>query len=116
MLRTTSKQVKEQLKEHVLNRFTPESYGNNDTSINNLNDQLSALSHLPSAYAQGFYMAEGGTWLVYDYDKREFLESILEQSTEESSKYDDFKVHQTYCHLLARTVAELAHNPVKQGA
>lgn len=71
----------------------------------NLKDQLTALSHLPTAYAQGKYMAEGGTFLVYTQDMADFLNSL--GINPDNKEYPDNKVFEQYCHLIGRQVAEL---------
>ena len=100
MLRTTSKQVKQQLNDHILSYFAPDMYGNDDTALNNLKDQLKSFDYMPTDYAKGLYMANGGTFLVYYREQRDFLGELLEETEHE-------REHKTYCHLIARQIAEL---------
>lgn len=111
MLRTTNKQVKEKLNAHILSYFDQDHYGSDNpdaTPLMNLKEQLHALSHLPTAYAAGRYMAEGGTFLVYYAEQRDFLGELLEcNEFEWNDKYSNDQVFKTYCHLIGRQVAEL---------
>lgn len=111
MLRTTNKTVKAKLNDHILSYFDQDHYGSdnpNATPLDNLKEQLRALSHLPSAYAQGKYLAEGGTFLVYYAEQRDFLGELLEANDFEwHDKYSNDQVYNTYCHLIARQVANL---------
>ena len=107
MLKTNSKQVKEALKAHVLEHFTKDYGWDSDDTIANLKDQMKAFDYLPTAYAGGVEMAQGGTFLVYYGEQREFLENLLEQTEDESNKYSNDKVFKTYVHLVARQIAEL---------
>lgn len=111
MLRTTNKSVKTALTAHVLANFLPINYGSDPETtdaLGNLREQIDAMQHgTRSIYATALDYVEGGSFLVYYGDAREFLKLILEQSDEESQRFSDEKVWRLYCHLIARTMAQL---------
>ena len=111
MLRTTAKPVKTALVGHVLENFLPENYGSDPETtdaLGNLREQIDAMRYGDrSIYQTALDYVEGGSFLVYYDDAREFLKTILEQSDEESQRYSDEKVWRLYCHLVARTMANL---------
>ena len=111
MLRTTNKTVKTALVEHVLENFSPENYGSDPETtdaLGNLREQIDAMRYgTRSLYQTALDYAEGGSLLVYYDDVRDFLKLILEQTDEESQRYSDGKVWRLYCHLIARTIANL---------
>lgn len=115
MLRTTTKQVKTKLAEHVLSYFDQDHYGSDNpdaTPMDNLREQLAVFDYMPTAYAAGLYMAEGGSFLIYYREQRDFLGDLLEETEfEREHKYSDDQVFKTYCHLVARTIAELVKEP-----
>lgn len=110
-LRTTNKTVKTALKAHVLANFLPVNYGSDPETtdaLGNLRDQIDAMQHSGrSIYQTALDYVVGGSLLVYYDDARDFLRMILEQTEEESQRYSDEKVWRLYCHLIARTMANL---------
>lgn len=104
-MKSTTKQVKQLINEHILEEFTPDNYGGGDSAIENLKDQLSVFDYMPTDYAKGVYMAQGGTFLVYTKDMEKFLNSL--GINPDNKKYSDNKVFEQYCHLIGRQVAEL---------
>jgi hypothetical protein len=74
-------------------------------AIDNLRDQMKSFDYMPTAYAGGKYMAEGGTFLVYYKDQRDFLNGL--GINEDGKEFSDNKVFEQYCHLIGRQVAEL---------
>jgi hypothetical protein len=108
MLRTTSKQVKQKLNDHILSHFTKDYGWNSDNAIDNLKQQVKAMSYGDFAYQNGLEMAQGGTFLIYYREQRDFLGDLLEETEfEREHKYSDDQVFKTYCHLIARQIAEL---------
>lgn len=111
MLRTTNKTVKTALTAHVLENFLPENYSSDSETtdaLGNLREQIDAMRHEGrSVYRTTLDYVEGGSLLVYYGDCRDFLQMILEQTAEESARYSDEKVWRLYCHLIARTMANL---------
>jgi hypothetical protein len=107
-MRSTTTEVKNKINAHILSYFEQEDYQNKDanaTSLDNLKDQMKAFDHMPTAYAGGKYMAEGGTFLIYNQDISEFLNDL--GINPEGKEYPDHKVFEQYCHLIGRQVAEL---------
>jgi len=108
MLRTTNPQVKAKLVEHVLSYFTKDYGWDSDDTMANLKEQMKAFNWLPTDYAGGKYMAEGGTFLIYYREQRDFLGDLLEENEfEREHKYSDNQVFATYCHLVGRTVSDI---------
>lgn len=119
MLRTTNKTVKTALTAHVLANFLPVNYGSDPKTtdaLGNLREQMrSIMTGTPDAmrynnrsiYQTALDYVEGGSMLVYYGDCRDFLKMILEQTDDESNRYSDEKVWRLYCHLVARTMANL---------
>ena len=108
MLRTTNPQVKAKLVEHVLSYFTKDYGWDSDDKMANLKTQMQVFEYLPNDYAAGKYMAEGGTFLIYYREQRDFLGDLLEENEfEREHKYSDNQVFNTYCHLIGRTVADI---------
>lgn len=108
MLRTTNKVVIRRLEAHVLDNFWPKNYGGGTVGLQNLKDQLDAMQYGDrSIYQTAIDYAEGGSYLIYYGDCRQFLQKTLEQTPEEASRFSDDKVWKLYCHLVARTMAQL---------
>ena len=110
-LRTTNKLVKTALTAHVLANFLPINYGSDPETtdaLGNLRDQINYMRYGDrSVYQTALDYAEGGGFLIYYGDVRDFLKLILEQTDEEAQRYSDDKVWRLYCHLIARTMAQL---------
>lgn len=111
MLRTTNKTVKTALVGHVMANFLPINYGSDPETtdaLGNLREQIDAMRHEGrSVYQTALDYVEGGSLLVYYGDCRDFLQMILEQTDEEAARFSDEKVWRLYCHLIARTMANL---------
>lgn len=107
-MKSTTNEVKAKINAHILSYFDQDHYGSdnpNATALDNLKDQMKAFDYMPTAYAGGKYMAEGGTFLIYYEEQREFLNSL--GINPEHKQYSDNKVFEQYCHLVGRQVAEL---------
>lgn len=108
MLRTNSKQVIRQLEQDVLDNFWPKNYGGGTVGLQNLVDQIDAMRYNDrTIYQTALDYVEGGGYLVYYYDCRAYLQKLLKQSGDQAAVYSDEKVWKTYCHLMARTIAQL---------
>jgi hypothetical protein len=104
-MKSTAKEVKDKINEHILSYFHKD-YGFMDADpIVNLKAQLGVLGYLPTDYAKGKYLAEGGTFLIYYEEQRNFLNGL--GINPENKEYPDHKVFEQYCHLIGRQVAEL---------
>ena len=114
-MRTTNKLVIEKLQNHVLDNFTPENYGGGVDIMQNLIDQIDLMrkNNMDSIYNNLYKTAldyvEGGSLLVYYYDVQKFLKDLLHSDRE----YSDDKAWKLYCHLCARTIANLYSKGVK---
>lgn len=115
MLRTNNKSVIEQLRIHVLENFAETASYERDngnstaTPLSCLVEQIDYM-RLPgeSTYKTGLHYVNGGSMLVYYREQRDFLGELLQQNEfEREHKYSDDQVFKTYCHLVARTIAQL---------
>lgn len=103
-MKSNTNAVKAKINQHILNCYSNEFA---DDGLENLKADVQALSHLPTDYARGKYMAEGGNFLIYYQEQREFLNGLgINPSGKE---YPDHKVFEQYCHLIGRQVAELVN-------
>lgn len=111
MLRTTNKQVKQKINEHILSYFGEDMGWDSSDRLANLKQQLKSFDYMPTDYAKGQYMAEGGTFLVYYREQRDFLGDLLEETEfQREHKYSDDQVFKTYCHLIGRQIAEMVRD------
>lgn len=101
-MKSTTTSVKQAINNHILDCYSNEFA---DDGLSNLKVDMQGLSHLPTDYARGKYMAEGGNFLIYYAEQREFLNSL--GINPEHKKYSDSKVFEQYCHLIGRQIAEL---------
>lgn len=107
-MKSNTTQVKQLINEHILSYFDQDHYGSDNpdaTPIDNLREQMKAFDYMPTAYAAGKYMAEGGTFLIYYQEQRDFLNGL--GINPDGKEYPDHKVFEQYCHLIGRQVAEL---------
>ena len=67
-MKSTTKQVKQLINEHILSYFDEDHYSSNNpeaTALDNLKEQMRVFDYMPTTYAAGKYMAEGGAFLIY---------------------------------------------------
>lgn len=115
MLRTTNKIVRERLTAHVLDNFWPDNYGSGTVGLQNLKDQLDHMNYNNRPiYQVALDYVEGGSYLCYYHDVRDFLRELLDETEEEADRYSDDKAWKLYCHLIARTMANLYQDRVKE--
>lgn len=90
-IRTNCKAVKEAIRAHILEYYSPEE----------LKNQVNALSYIRGCnYHKVFHMVESGCFLIYSYQISEFLNSLgINPDNKEYDPADSFKL---YCHLIAR--------------
>ena len=105
-MQTTTKQVKQELRDHVLDYFTKDYGWDEPDTLENLKEQLESFSYMPTDYAKGEYMAQGGSFLIYYDEQREFIEQLLGQE-DTKDIYTDQQVFDKYVHLVARTIQDL---------
>lgn len=107
MLRTTNKQVVDYLKDHVLENFAIDNGYDNPDRVANLRHQIDSMRYNNrSIYQTALDYVEGGGYLVYYYDVQKQLKDWLEHSNGDP-EYSDEKAWRLYCHLIARTMAQL---------
>lgn len=107
-MRSTATSVKQQINDHILDYFTEDMGWPTDDRLRNLKTQVwvfEGYASLPTDYKKGYYMAEGGTFLVYTADMADFLNSL--GINPDGKEYPDHKVFEQYCHLIGRQIAEL---------
>ena len=114
MLRTTNKKVKEELGFHVLEYFEEtanyeKANGNpKATALSCLVEQIDAMRYGGrTIYQTALDWVEGGSALIYYGEQRDFLRELLEETEEEAERFSDNQVFKKYCHLVARTMANL---------
>lgn len=114
MLRTTNKEVMQQLRIDVLEYFAEAAEyerdnGNpNATPLSCLVSQIDYMRHgNRSIYQTALDWVEGGSALVYYDEQREYLKQLLQESESEALQFSNDKVFKLYCHLIARTMAQL---------
>lgn len=104
-MKSTTNEVKWKINKHIYSFFGQDQGWESDDRLVNLKKQLKSFDYMPTNYAKGKYMAEGGTFLIYTADMVEFLNSL--GINPEGKEYPDHKVFEQYCHLIGRQVAEL---------
>ena len=104
-MKSTTTSVKTKINEHILSYFDRDAGWSSDDRLANLKEQLKSFDYMPTDYAKGVYMAEGGTFLIYYIDQEEFLNSL--GINPDNKQFSDHKVFEQYCHLIGRQVAEL---------
>lgn len=90
------KEVSENIQAHILEYYdSPEDFI----------EQMDALSHLPTNWKRGEYLAEGGSYLIYNGDMSDFLDSL--KINPKGKKFDEDKAFQMYKSLIGRESAKL---------
>lgn len=89
---TNRKEVKEAVRNHIFEYFTPEE----------LLSQVNAIKchQYPTNYHCVKYMVEGGSFLIYNNEVVSFLNSL--GINPDNKEYDTVKSWKLYCHLIAR--------------
>lgn len=104
-MKSNTNQVKAKINEHILSYFDKDAGWDSDDRLANLKEQMKSFDYMPTAYAGGKYMAEGGTFLIYTQDMADFLNGL--GINPDGKEYPDHKVFEQYCHLIGRQIAEL---------
>lgn len=107
MLRSNTNEVKQRMQDHVLSYFDEGHGWDLHTPKGALKEQLKSFDYMPTDYAKGLYMVQGGSFLIYYYDQREFLKNLLDQTEEQANKYSNAQVFAKYSHLVAKTIQDL---------
>jgi len=104
-MKVNNKIVKDNINNHILSYFTADAGWNDDDTLSNLKLQLKSFDYMPTDYAKGAYMVDGGTFLIYHDDVKEFLNGL--GINPEGEEYVVAKSWELYKHLIGRQVAEL---------
>lgn len=104
-MRTTTKEVTEQLKEHILEHFGIDYGWDNNDYVENLKYQLRSFDYLPTTYDAGVELVQGGTFLIYYNDVNKFLNDL--GINPDKKEYTDKENWELYKHLIARTISSL---------
>lgn len=102
-MKTNCKAVKDAIRSHIQEYYTPEELKNQADSIRR-ND----ARFYPTYYHAVKHMAEGGCFLVYYGDVIDFLNSL--GINPENKQYPEEKSWELYCHLIARDAELLIKN------
>ena len=99
-MKTNSKEVKAKVLNHII-EFV-EEWDNADTLQNKVINQLDYMKNArEDIYHTCVRLVQGGRFLVYDEDVRQFINS-LELNNNSKRKFDCMQVFNMYCILLAR--------------
>lgn len=109
-MKTNSKEVKTKVLNHII-EFV-EEWDNADTIKNKVIDQIDYMKNTrEDIYQTCIRLVQGCTFLIYDEDIREFIDS-LELNNNSNKKFDNMQVFNMYCMLLAREL-ETIYNSSK---
>lgn len=97
-MRSNTKQVRDLVKQHVLSQI--------DNDIEGLKANLKAVSYSsPTIYGQAKYLVDGGSFLVYNWDVKEFLDTL--DINPNGKEYTDQASWDLYKHLVASEIEKL---------
>ena len=92
-MRTNTKEVKNRIREHILDFYTMEE----------LKSNIEGLDYVGyTTYAKAQYMVQGGCFLVYYVNIKDFLNGL--GINPNNKEYSDEKSWELYKHLIAREV------------
>ena len=94
-MRTNTKIVSNKIQEHILEYYT----------IEELKEQVKVFDYLPTTYHALIEMVQGGCFLIYYEDVKNFLNGLGINPT--NKEYDDLKSWDLYKHLIAREGVKL---------
>lgn len=95
--RSNSKQVIEKVRSHIQDFY----------NYDNLIGDIEAIKHpFDSIYLSAKRLVEGGCFLIYHTDVREFLEG-LHLNNKSEKDFSDYDCWEMYKHLLAREVNKI---------
>ena len=97
-MRTNNKIVSNKIQEHIKEYYT----------IEELKEQVKVFDYLPTTYHALVEMVQGGCFLVYCEDVKNFLNGLGINPT--NKEYDDQKSWDLYKHLIAREGAKLCQD------
>ena len=92
-MRTNRKEVKNKIREHILDFYTMEE----------LKSNIEGLDYVGyTTYARVQYMVQGGSFLCYYTSVKDFLNGL--EINPNNKEYSDEKSWELYKHLIAREV------------
>lgn len=94
-MKSNCKAVKNMIREHILEYYSPEELKN---QVEYLQEGCRRL--YPTNYDAVYHMVEGGSFMVYNHEIIDFLDSLGINSN--NKKYDPYDSFKLYCHLIAR--------------
>lgn len=99
-MNTNCKSVREAMKSHVISFFEAD----NDNAIVALCDQAKSMIYrnLPTLYKVGVHMAEGGSFLIYHQEVKDYLNSLGINPL--NKEFSDVESWALYCHLCGLAV------------
>lgn len=97
-MRSNSKVVREQVKNHIL------EYQDLDLLKANL-QAVSGMPETQTVYQQGKYLVDGGSFLIYHSEVTDFLNGL--GINPEGKEYDSQKSWDLYKHLIASEIEKL---------
>lgn len=91
-MKSNCKQIKEAIRKHILEYYSPEE----------LKNQVNAIkcSIYPTDYSAVYHMVTGGCFLIYHNDVKIFLNNL--GINPNNKEYNSVKSWELYCHLIAR--------------
>lgn len=99
-MKANSKEVKTKVFNHIIELV--EEWDNADTIKNKVIDQIDYMKNTgEDIYQACIRLVQGGAFLIYDEDIREFIDS-LELNNNSNKKFDNMQIFNMYCMLLAR--------------
>lgn len=101
--KSNRQEVSDKIQDHILEYYdSPEDFV----------EQMEALSHLPSDWARGEYLAKGGSYLIYNGDMQDFLKEL--KINPKGKTFSDEKAFDMYASLIGRESAKLYNKLKKQ--
>ena len=104
--KSNRKEVSDNIQAHILEHYGPDYTGDDSISAEQaFIDQMDAMSWLPNNWKRGEEIAKGGSYLVYNQDMADFLDSL--KINPKGKKFSDDKAFNMYTSLIGRESAKL---------
>lgn len=104
------KEVSDNIQAHILEYYSPDYTGENISPEKAFVRQMEAMKE-PTMWKSGQRIAEGGSYLVYNGDMSDFLDSL--KINPKGKKFSDDKAFQMYTSLIGRE-SEKLYNKIKK--
>ena len=100
------KQVSDNIQAHILEYYSPDFTGDDSLSAEQaFVQQMDAMSWLPNNWKRGEEIAKGGSYLVYNQDMADFLDTL--KINPKGKKFSEDKSFEMYTSLIGRESAKL---------